>query len=72
MDSGSDEDIDIGDVEIFEDDLEVNEFAETLELIELNADEIDAQVLDAITRQVLIVNLHITIQPLHITLLPDY
>ena len=49
MDSGSEEDIDIGDVELFEDDLEVDEFAETLELIEPNAEEIDAQVLDAIT-----------------------
>ena len=49
MDSGSDEDIDIGDVELFEDDLEVDEFAETLELIESNAEEIDAQVLYAIT-----------------------
>ena len=49
MDSGSEEDIDTGDVELFKDDLEVDEFAETLELIELNAEEIDAQVLDAIT-----------------------
>ena len=49
MDSGSEEDIDIGDVALSEDDLEVDEFAETLELIESNAEEIDAQVLDAIT-----------------------
>ena len=49
MDSGSEEDIDIGDVELFEDDLEVDEFAETLELIESNAEEIDAQGLDVIT-----------------------
>ena len=50
MDSGSEEDINIGDVELSEDDLEVDEFAETLELIESNAEEIDAQVLDAITK----------------------
>ena len=49
MDSGSEEDMDIGDVELSEDDLEVDEFAETLELIESNAEEIDAQVLDLIT-----------------------
>ena len=46
MESGSEEDINIGDVELFEDDLEVDEFAETLELIESNAEEIDAQVHD--------------------------
>ena len=49
MDSDIEEDIDIGHVELFEDDLEVDEFAETLEFIESNAEEIDAQVLDAIT-----------------------
>ena len=49
MDSGSEENIDTGDVELFEDDVEVDEFAETLELIESNAEEIDTQVLDAIT-----------------------
>ena len=49
MDSGSEEDIDTGDVELFEDDVEVDEFAETLELIESNAEEIDVQVLDTIT-----------------------
>ena len=49
MDSGSEEDIDLCDVEFSEDDLEVDEFAETLELIESNAEEIDTQVLDAIT-----------------------
>ena len=36
MDSGSEEDIDTGDVELFEDDVEVDEFAETLELITHN------------------------------------
>ena len=49
MDSGSEEDIDLCDVELSEDDLEVDEFAETLELIESNTEEIDTQVLDAIT-----------------------
>ena len=48
MDSGSEKDIDIGNVELFEDDLEVNEFAETLELIKSNAIEIDVQMLHAI------------------------
>ena len=41
MDSGSEEDIGTGDAGLFEDDLGVNEFAETLELIESNAEEID-------------------------------
>ena len=54
MDSGSEEDIGTGDAGLFEDDLGVNEFAETLELIESNAEEIDAQVLDAITEASLV------------------
>ena len=52
MDSGSEEDIGIGDVELFEDDLEVNEFAETLELIESNAEEIDPKCWTQLRRQV--------------------
>ncbi|CAB4024403.1 hypothetical protein AWC38_SpisGene12476, partial [Paramuricea clavata] len=51
MDSGSEEEsvLDVGEEQLFEEDLEVDEFAETLKLIESNAEEIDQQLLDAIS-----------------------
>ncbi|CAB4044610.1 Hypothetical predicted protein, partial [Paramuricea clavata] len=50
MDSGSEEEsvLDVEEEQLFEEDLEVDEFAETLKLIESNAEEIGQQLLDAI------------------------
>lgn len=45
----SDEDASSGDEDWFDDSSNVHEFEETIELIESNPDEIEAQLLDSIT-----------------------
>ena len=51
MDSCSEEEsvLDVGEEQLFGEDIEVDEFAEALKLIESNAEEINEQLLDAIS-----------------------